>query len=153
MATILITGANGQLGNELRVVSKKYISNTFIFTDIDTLDLTNAEQTAGYIKTSRPDWIINCAAYNLVDKAESESDSAMEINCNAVKNITDVITDSECKLIHISTDYIFDGRSNVPYNESVLPHPLSAYGRSKLAGVSAGLPIGLGKPFPSAAGQ
>ncbi len=134
MAIILITGANGQLGNELRVVSKKYISNTFIFTDIDTLDLTNAEQTAGFIKTSRPDWILNCAAYNLVDKAESEADSAMEINCNAVRNITNVITDTECKLIHISTDYIFDGRSSVPYNESVLPHPLSAYGRSKLAG-------------------
>jgi dTDP-4-dehydrorhamnose reductase len=134
MATILITGANGQLGNELKVISKKYINNTYIYTDIDTLDLTDPEQTAGYIRTSKPDWIINCAAYNFVDKAESEPDSAMGINGNAVKNITDVISDSECKLIHISSDYVFDGRSNVPYNESALPHPLSAYGRSKLAG-------------------
>ena len=77
MAVILITGANGQLGNELKVVSKNYYGYDFIFTDIDTLDLTNTEQTSDFIKSSKPDWIINCAAYNLVDKAESEPEAAM----------------------------------------------------------------------------
>jgi dTDP-4-dehydrorhamnose reductase len=134
MAIILITGAKGQLGSELKAISKKYINNTYIYTDIDTLDLTNREQTAGFIKTSRPNWIINCAAYNLVDKAESEPGTAMEINSTAVRNISDVIEGSECKFIHFSTDYVYDGRSNVPYNESSIPHPLSSYGRSKLAG-------------------
>jgi dTDP-4-dehydrorhamnose reductase len=134
MAIILITGANGQLGNELKVVSKNYYGYDFIFTDIDTLNLTSPENTAEFIKKSRPDWIINCAAYNLVDKAESEPDTAMLINGTAVKNITDVIKGSECRFIHISSDYIYDGKSNVPYNENSLANPVSAYGRSKLAG-------------------
>lgn len=134
MAIILITGANGQLGNELKIVSKNFYGYDFIFTDIDTLDITNPEQTAGFIKKSRPDWIINCAAYNLVDKAESEPDIAMLINGAAVKNITEVIVGSECRFIHISSDYIYDGKSNVPYNEYSPANPLSAYGRSKLAG-------------------
>jgi dTDP-4-dehydrorhamnose reductase len=134
MAVILITGANGQLGNELKVVSKNFYGYDFIFTDINTLDLTNLKQTEGFIKRTRPDWIINCAAYNLVDKAESEPDVAMIVNGTAVKNITDVIKESECRFIHISSDYVFDGTSNVPYNEYSIPNPLSAYGRSKLAG-------------------
>ena len=134
MAIILVTGAGGQLGNELKVVSKNFFGYEFIFTDIDTLDITNPDQTADFIKKSRPDWIINCAAYNLVDKAESEPDMAMLINGLAVKNITEVIKGSECRFIHISSDYIYDGKSNVPYNEYSQPNPLSSYGRSKLAG-------------------
>jgi dTDP-4-dehydrorhamnose reductase len=134
MAVILITGAGGQLGNELKVVSKNFFGYEFIFTDIDTLDITNPDQTADFIKKSRPDWIINCAAYNLVDKAESEPDIAMLVNGIAVKNITEVIRGSECRFIHISSDYIYDGKSNVPYNEYSQPNPLSTYGRSKLAG-------------------
>lgn len=134
MAIILITGAKGQLGNELKVVSKSFYGYHFIFTDIDTLDLTNPEQTTAFIKKSRPDWIVNCAAYNLVDKAESEPETAMLVNGTAVKNITEVIKGSECKFIHISSDYVYDGQSNVPYNEYSPVAPLSAYGRSKLAG-------------------
>jgi dTDP-4-dehydrorhamnose reductase len=134
MARILITGANGQLGNELKVVSKNFYGYEYIFTDIDTLDITSAEQAEEFIKKNRPDWIINCAAYNFVDKAESEPDKAMLINGTAVKNITEVIKGSECRFIHISTDYIYDGKSNVPYNEYVPANPSSAYGRSKLAG-------------------
>jgi dTDP-4-dehydrorhamnose reductase len=134
MARILVTGSNGQLGNEMKVVSKNFYGYDFIFTDIDTLDLTNKEQTSEFIKKSKPDWIINCAAYNLVDKAESEPDTAMLVNGDAVKNITEVIRGSECRFIHISSDYIYDGKSNVPYNEYSPANPLSAYGRSKLAG-------------------
>jgi dTDP-4-dehydrorhamnose reductase len=134
MAIILITGANGQLGNELKVVSKNFYGYDFVFTDVDNLDLTNPAQTAEFIKGTGPDWIVNCAAYNLVDKAESEPEMAMLINGTAVKNITGVIKGSECRFIHISTDYVYDGKSNVPYNEFTPANPLSAYGRSKLAG-------------------
>jgi dTDP-4-dehydrorhamnose reductase len=134
MAIILVTGANGQLGNELRVVSGSFYGYDFIITDIDTLDITSYELTSAFIKETRPDWIINCAAYNLVDKAESEPDKAMLINATAVKNITEVIRGTECRFIHVSTDYVYDGNSNVPYNETVAPKPVTAYGRSKLEG-------------------
>jgi dTDP-4-dehydrorhamnose reductase len=134
MAIILITGANGQLGNELKVVSKKFYGYEYIFTDIDTLDITNPGKTKEFIKNSKPDWIVNCAAYNLVDKAESDFEMAMLINATAVKNIADVIKGSECRFLHISSDYVYDGKSNVPYNEYSVPDPISAYGKSKLAG-------------------
>jgi dTDP-4-dehydrorhamnose reductase len=134
MAIILITGANGQLGNELKIVSKNFYGYDFIFTDIDTLNITNYEDTLEFIKKARPDWIINCAAYTLVDKAETEPDQALLINGTAVKNITEVIRGTECRFIQVSTDYVYDGKSNVPYNENVSPNPLTSYGRSKLAG-------------------
>ncbi len=134
MAIILITGANGQLGNELKVVSKNYYGYNFIFTDKDTLDITSLEHTSAFIKKAQPDWIVNCAAYNLVDKAESEPEQAILINGTAVKNITEVIGGSLCRFIHISSDYVYDGKSNVPYNENIVAAPSSAYGRSKLAG-------------------
>jgi len=133
MAQILITGANGQLGNELRTVSKNYYGYDFVFTDLETLDISNPQQTEDYIRKSRPDWIINCAAYNLVDTAESEPEAALLINGTAVKNITEVISGTECKFIHISTDYVYEGNSNTPYTENTPASPLSAYGRSKLA--------------------
>jgi len=139
MAVILITGANGQLGSELRVVSKNFYGYDFIFTDIDTLDITNPIQVAEFIIKLRPDWIVNCAAYNLVDKAESEPEMAMSLNALAVKNISDAIHGSECRFIHVSTDYVYDGRSNIPYNEDSQTNPLSAYGRSKLAGERSAL--------------
>ncbi len=134
MAVILITGADGQLGNELKVVSKNYYGYDFIFTNIETLDLANAKQCNEFIINAQPDWIINCAAYNFVDKAENEPEEAMQGNAGTVKNITEVIKGTECKFIHISTDYIYEGTHNVPYTEYSIPNPLSAYGRSKLAG-------------------
>ena len=139
MAVILVTGSNGQLGNELKEAAKNYYRYQFIFTDIDTLDITDKDQTETFIHNADPGWIINCAAYNLVDKAEKEQDKAILINSSAVSNITEAIRESECKLIHISSDYIFDGNSNVPYNEGSLPNPLSAYGKSKLEGEKAAL--------------
>ena len=134
MAIILITGSNGQLGSELKVVSKNFYGYDFIFTDIDSLDITSFEQTSEFIKKTKPDWIINCAAYNLVDKAETEPDQALLINGIAVKNITGVIKGSECRFIHVSSDYVYGGQSNVPYSEDAIANPLSSYGRSKLAG-------------------
>lgn len=134
MAVILITGADGQLGNELRTVSKNYYGYDFIFTDIGTLDLTDQVKLKDFIKGTDPGWIINCAAYNLVDKAESEPDAAMLVNSAAVKNIADAIKGDDRRFIHISSDYVYAGDGCVPYNELSETNPQSAYGRSKLAG-------------------
>jgi len=139
MAVILITGANGQLGSELKNASKSYYGYDFIFTDISDLDISSPDKTADFIIKRKPDWIINCVAYNFVDKAEDEYDKALLINGTAVKNIAEVIKGSECRFIHISTDYVFDGNSNVPYRESSVTNPLSAYGRSKLEGEKGAL--------------
>src|SRR5512133_592758 len=102
MAIILITGAKGQLGNELKVVSKNFYGYDFVFTDVDTLDITSKEQTSEFINKTKPDWIINCAAYTLVDKAESEPELALLVNGTAVKNITEVIKGTDCRFIHVS---------------------------------------------------
>ena len=134
MAKILITGAKGQLGNEIMVASRKYFSHSITFTDIDTLDITDAVATQAYIKAMNPEFIVNCAAYNLVDKAETDYEKALMINSIAVKNIASIIRDSTCRLIHISSDYVFDGRATTPYLETARAQPLSAYGRSKLEG-------------------
>lgn len=134
MAVILVTGASGQLGNELRVSSKNYFGYEYIFTDVEELDIADSNTVREFIKTHNPDWIINCAAYNLVDKAESEREKSMQVNAKGVMNLANSIKGSETRLIHLSTDYVFDGRSNVPYNEYSVTSPLSQYGRSKLAG-------------------
>ncbi|HEX2920896.1 MAG TPA: dTDP-4-dehydrorhamnose reductase [Bacteroidales bacterium] len=139
MASILITGSDGQLGNELRIVSKNYYGYDFTFTDINDLDITDSSATAKFIKELKPDWIINCAAWTAVDKAEEEQEAAMLVNSIAVKNIVDAIKGSDCRLIHISSDYIYDGISPVPYDETATPGPKSAYGRSKLAGETQAL--------------
>jgi dTDP-4-dehydrorhamnose reductase len=134
MAVILITGADGQLGNELRISSKNYFGYEFIFTDTDTLDITSEAGVREFVVKNRPDWLINCAAYNFVDKAEVEYETARQINGVAVKNIVEALKGTECRLIHISTDYVFDGRSNIPYNEYSVTNPLSAYAKSKYEG-------------------
>lgn len=134
MAVILVTGSAGQLGNELKVSSKNYPGYEFIFTDIDTLDITDREALIDTIKRNDPDWIINCVAYNFVDKAETDQENAFRINSLAPGNISDAIKGSDCKLIHVSTDYVFDGCATTPYNENSVTNPQSAYGRSKLEG-------------------
>ena len=139
MAVILVTGASGQLGNEIRNSSKNYFGYEFVFTDIDTLDITDEEAVKQTIKTTHPDWIINCVAYNLVDKAETDYENAFKVNGQAVKNLAESIKGSESRLIHISTDYVFDGNSSTPYNENSITNPQSAYGKSKLEGEKSAL--------------
>jgi len=134
MAKILVTGANGQLGNELRHLSNHFCGYDFAFTDIDTLDITNALAVNDFIKSSNPGWIINCAAYNHVDKAESEPEAAALINSVAVKNLTEALKGSDCKFIHISTDYVYGGTLNIPCTEEVTPNPQCTYAMSKLDG-------------------
>ncbi len=134
MAIILVTGASGQLGNEIRVLSKNYPGYEFIFTDIENLDITNKSEVNDFVRKSDPDWIINCAAYNFVDRAEQEEEKAFMINSLSVGNLAGAIRDTDRRLIHVSTDYVFDGNANTPYNENSETNPLSVYARSKRAG-------------------
>jgi len=134
MSTILVTGASGQLGSELRELSSHFGGYTFIFTDYEELDITDASSSESFIKTAAPDWIINCAAYTAVDKAENEPEKAKLINAAGVRNIRKAITDTDCRLIHISTDYVFDGTKNTPYSEEDPVNPVAVYGTTKLEG-------------------
>ncbi len=139
MTTILVTGASGQLGSEIRELSARYSGYEFIFTDTGELDITDAGAMSAFITAAKPSWIINCAAYTAVDRAEDEESLATLVNAGGVGNIVSAIRGTDCRLIHISTDYIFDGDSPVPYTEDDIPCPASAYGRSKLAGEKAAL--------------
>ena len=134
MAVILVTGANGQLGNELRNLSSHFYGYDFIFTDIDMLDITDSLAIKNFIINSNPNWIINCAAYNQVDKAESEPETAMLVNSAAVKSFTKALEGSNCKFMHISSDYVYGGMSNTPYTEDIPPDPQCEYAKSKFEG-------------------
>jgi dTDP-4-dehydrorhamnose reductase len=139
MTTILVTGASGQLGSEIRELSARYSGYEFIFTDAGEMDITDAKATAAFISANTPSWVINCAAYTAVDRAEDEENLATLINAGGVENIVNALRGSDCRLIHISTDYVFDGNSSMPYTEDDSTSPSSAYGRSKLAGEKAAL--------------
>ena len=139
MTAILVTGASGQLGSEIRERSARYSGYNFIFTDAGELDITDAGATTAFIDDLSPSWVINCAAYTAVDKAEEEEELATLINGKGVENIVNALEGSDCRLIHISTDYVFDGSRPVPYLEDDIPSPASAYGRSKLAGEKAAM--------------
>lgn len=134
MKTILVTGSNGQLGSEIKSISDEFKDFNFIFTDINELDITKLSSIKELFKRNKIDFIINCAAYTNVDKAETDKENAVLINVYAVKNLADVSKTYKCPLIHVSTDYVFDGESNVPYLETDSTNPQSAYGRTKLQG-------------------
>lgn len=134
MATILITGGNGQLGSELKKISGQFSGYNFIFTDIAELDISDPTASNNFIAANKPEWIINCAAYNAVDKAETDFENALKINAGAVKNIAVAISGTATRFIHISTDYVFDGNNHRPYNEENQPAPSTRYGQSKLQG-------------------
>ncbi len=133
---ILVTGANGQLGSELRVLSVNS-NHEFLFTDVAELDITNREAVDNYVSEHGTDIIVNCAAYTNVDKAEEDTEMADNINHLAVKNLAEVSAKYKLILIHISTDYVFDGSKNTPYLETDPTAPLGVYGRTKLAGEKA----------------
>ncbi|MEG0012023.1 MAG: dTDP-4-dehydrorhamnose reductase [Muribaculaceae bacterium] len=131
---ILITGANGQLGNEMRLALNG--DNRFItfFTDVNELDITNEVAVNNFIKDSNIDIIINCAAYTAVDKAEDDSELCSKLNINAVATLAKAATTHNAKLIHISTDYVYDGLNHRPYIETDTTNPQSIYGTTKLEG-------------------
>lgn len=134
MYNILVTGANGQLGSEIRELAASYPQHHFFFTDVDTLDITDKKAIASFIEENKITAIFNCAAYTAVDKAESEPKLADKINHIAVQYMAEAAKVYYCKFIHISTDYIFDGTNYKPYNEEDKPNPQSVYGSTKLAG-------------------
>ncbi len=135
---VLVTGADGQLGQELQSLSNKINSPyRFIYTDVAQLDITDKEQITHYINEYSIQYIINCAAYTAVDRAESEEDIAYKINYEGVKNLAEVAGKVGVKIIHISTDYVFDGTAITPYKESDHNNPISVYGKSKLKGEEA----------------
>ncbi|MEI7500012.1 MAG: dTDP-4-dehydrorhamnose reductase [Bacteroidota bacterium] len=131
---ILVTGSNGQLGNEIRMLINDYPSFEFLFTDVAELDITNEEAVDTLVSHYKPSVIINCAAYTAVDKAEQEEMIAFLINSNAVGILARVTTKHDALLVHISTDYVFDGKSFRPYVEEDPTNPVSLYAKSKHAG-------------------
>jgi dTDP-4-dehydrorhamnose reductase len=134
MNNILITGANGQLGSELREIAPMYPEYNFLFTDVKDLDIINHSSVNEFIKINKINVIINCAAFTAVDKSESEPELANSINHLAVSNFAKLSRDNNIKLIHISTDYVFDGKNYKPYIETDKPNPKCVYGQTKLAG-------------------
>lgn len=134
MSNILITGANGQLGNEIRSITRDDKFNSYLFTDIEELDITDFDSVCNYIKLHKPDFIINCAAYTAVDKAEDNIELCSKINYQAVENIAKAAKLVDAKVIHISTDYVYGGDAYTPYSESDKTNPKSVYASTKLEG-------------------
>ena len=133
---ILVTGANGQLGNEMRRLGA-VSPNNYIFTDVAELDITNAVAVAVFVKQYSIDVIINCAAYTNVDKAESDELTAELINATAVSNLAIAAKEVGATLFHVSTDYVFGSEGNTPRTEEMPLAPLGVYGRTKLHGEQA----------------
>ncbi len=128
----LITGSNGQLGLTLKSITKK--NPSFFYTDKQSLDITKKDKLESFIKKFKISCIINCAAYTDVDQAEIEKQEAYKVNCDAVKNLSDISKNYNLKLIHISTDYVYNGEDNSPLSEETLTDPLNYYGKSKREG-------------------
>jgi dTDP-4-dehydrorhamnose reductase len=134
MRSILVTGANGQLGVALRNIQGSFDGFELYFTDVEDLDICEKAQIDAFVSSHRIDAIVNCAAYTAVDKAEEEAELCMRINRDAVHNIGEAAASVGAKVIHISTDYVFDGSAVTPYIEDDATNPVSVYGASKLAG-------------------
>lgn len=134
MKTILVTGANGQLGNSIRVLAGQYPQYNFLFTDVDTLDITDPAAVKAAVKDNQVNYIINCAAYTAVDKAEDNEELCRRLNSFAVCVLGEAAREAGAKMIHVSTDYVFSGTGYCPYKETDGTRPVSVYGRTKLAG-------------------
>ena len=134
MKNILVTGAYGQLGNEVRILSANYQEYNFMFTDVDSLDITDKDELIDFVTGNDIRYIINCAAYTAVDKAEDDSELCEKINATAVKNLGLAAAEAGAGIIHVSTDYVFDGTSCRPYTEDMPTKPCSVYGKTKLKG-------------------
>ena len=132
---VLVTGGDGQLGCALRaLIGKMNLPFRFYFTDAGELDITDRSQIESFVVGQQIRYILNCAAYTAVDKAEEEREKAFAINAAGVENIALVAKQYGVKVIHLSTDFVFDGASTIPYDEESEPHPLSVYGETKLKG-------------------
>lgn len=131
---ILVTGSKGQLGSEIARLAASHFGDQFTFVDIDEMDLGSKDAIEKYFEDKQFELIINCAAFTAVDKAEEDTVLAYKINAEAVGTIAAICKRKAIRLIHISTDYVFDGEGNRPITEDAKPNPLSVYGKSKLEG-------------------
>ncbi|WP_150452169.1 dTDP-4-dehydrorhamnose reductase [Arenibacter lacus] len=131
---VLVTGANGQLGLSLQDISGHYSNLKFVFADSKELDITNLEMVNQYFKIGNFHYCINCAAYTNVEQAEKTPEIAFKVNAEGVKNLALACMENQVILIHISTDYVFDGEKGSPYTIHDSPNPINQYGKSKLAG-------------------
>ena len=131
---ILVTGSNGQLGSELKELSNNYKNHNFIFTDVEELDITNEKEVISFFDSTEIDSVINCAAYTNVDKCESDQDAALNLNAIACRILAQQCSRKKASLVHISTDYVYDGKNNTPYKETDFTNPNSVYGKTKLQG-------------------
>lgn len=131
---ILITGCNGQLGNEMQLKAKENTQYEYLFTDIEELDITNREAVFEFVETNEVDCVVNCAAYTAVDKAEDNGLTCHFLNVDAPGFLAEAVEGRKGCMIHVSTDYVFDGTNHTPYNEQDLPCPNSVYGKTKLLG-------------------
>jgi dTDP-4-dehydrorhamnose reductase len=134
MKNIAVFGAYGQLGLSIMNISYDYPQYHFIFTDVGVLDISDYNAIEKFVSLFHPDIFINCAAYTAVDKAEQEKDLAMQLNALAVDNLATIANKNEILLIHISTDYVFDGKGYKPYREEDKTCPVSIYGQTKRKG-------------------
>ena len=134
MKRILVTGANGQLGSELAVLAENYPNHEWVFADRKQISLDNLELLKKQLSEIQPNIILNCGAYTAVDKAETEREIAFTVNNSAVEVIAKYALENKVKLIHISTDYVFDGTSSIALDEVAETKPINIYGESKLAG-------------------
>lgn len=133
---ILVTGAKGQLGSELNAAFKSTGEKVF-FTDVEELDITDIKSVRTFVSENEIGAIINCAAFTAVDRAEEQEELANLINNGAVENLAVVAKEFDCKFVHISTDYVFDGTNYLPYDEDYCTAPIGVYGKTKLAGENA----------------
>ncbi|MDQ6813191.1 MAG: dTDP-4-dehydrorhamnose reductase [Bacteroidota bacterium] len=131
---VLVTGQNGQLGNELKLLAKEYNQFDYVFTDVAELDITDAEKVTDFFNQYKPAVCINAAAYTAVDKAETEKELTLKINAEAVGNLAENCAKNNARFIHVSTDYVFDGTASTPYSEDHPVSPVNFYGESKLRG-------------------
>ena len=134
---VLVTGASGQLGQAIQFIAKNHSEIKFVFCSSSNLDISNKENCQTVFQKTKPDFCINAAAYTAVDKAESERDKAELINVLGSKNIAEVCNNFDVKLIHISTDFVFDGSNDKPYTETQITNPKGVYGQTKLDGEKA----------------
>ena len=138
---ILVTGANGQLGNECKVLSAHYKDSNFVFTDVEELSITDVAAIEEIFSKHNFDYCINAAAYTAVDNAEKDEDLSRTINATAVGYLANACKKYNCRLIHISTDYVFDGENSIGYNEDDATAPINVYGATKLEGENLALQL------------
>lgn len=131
---ILVTGANGQLGSEIKSLAPEFNEFNFFFTDFHELDICNRNQLDIFFSKNKIEVVINCAAYTSVDKAETDQENAEKVNITGVENLVREIKKTNGKLIHISTDYVFSGDNFSPYTESCMTNPIGVYGETKRKG-------------------